>query len=53
MIELTGTYDFMLPLLVGCFVAYGIAEAMGEKPLYVSLRDRSARLEPPGISASA
>jgi len=28
MIELTGKYDYMLPLLVSCFVAYGIAEAM-------------------------
>jgi CIC family chloride channel protein len=46
MIELTGTYDFMLPLLVGCFAAYGIAEAMGDKPIYEALRERSARLAP-------
>jgi CIC family chloride channel protein len=44
MIELTGTYDFMLPLLVGCFAAYGIAEAMGDKPIYEALRERSKRL---------
>jgi CIC family chloride channel protein len=41
MIELTGTYDFMLPLLVGCFAAYGIAEALGDKPIYEALRERS------------
>jgi len=46
MIELTGTYDFMLPLLVGCFAAYGIAEAMGDKPIYEALRERSKRLAP-------
>jgi CIC family chloride channel protein len=41
MIELTGKYDFMLPLLVGCFAAYGIAEALGEKPIYETLRERA------------
>ena len=41
MIELTGTYDFMLPLLVSCFAAYGVAEAMGDKPIYEALRERS------------
>jgi CIC family chloride channel protein len=41
MIELTGKYDFMLPLLVSCFVAYGVAEAMGSLPIYEALRLRS------------
>jgi chloride channel protein, CIC family len=41
MIELTGTYDFMLPLLVSCFAAYGVAEAMGDMPIYEALRERS------------
>jgi CIC family chloride channel protein len=41
MIELTGKYDFMLPLLVSSFVAYGIAEALGDKPIYEALRERS------------
>jgi CIC family chloride channel protein len=41
MIELTGKYDFMLPLLVSCFVAYGVAEAMGNLPIYEALRIRS------------
>jgi CIC family chloride channel protein len=43
MIELTGTYDFMLPLLVSCFAAYGVAEAMRDVPIYEALRERSAR----------
>ncbi|MCF7687406.1 MAG: H(+)/Cl(-) exchange transporter ClcA [Cephaloticoccus sp.] len=41
MIELTGTYGFMLPLLVSCLAAYGVAEAMGNTPIYVALRQRS------------
>ena len=40
MIELTGKYDFMLPLLVSSLVAYGIAEAMGDAPIYEALRER-------------
>jgi CIC family chloride channel protein len=41
MIELTGTYGFMLPLLVSCLGAYGVAEAMGNTPIYEALRQRS------------
>lgn len=41
MIELTGKYDFMLPLLVSCLVAYGIAEALKCAPIYEALRERS------------
>ncbi|HEY0865092.1 MAG TPA: H(+)/Cl(-) exchange transporter ClcA [Lacunisphaera sp.] len=41
MIELTGVYDFMLPLLVSCLMAYGVAEALGNTPIYEALRRRS------------
>ncbi len=41
MIELTGKYDFMLPLLVSSLVAYGIAEALRDKPIYEALRERA------------
>lgn len=44
MIELTGKYDFMLPLLVGCLAAYGVAEWLNDKPIYEALRERSNRL---------
>jgi CIC family chloride channel protein len=40
MIELTGKYDFMLPLLVSSLVAYGIAEGLRDMPIYEALRDR-------------
>jgi CIC family chloride channel protein len=41
MVELTGEYDFMLPLLASCLVAYGVAEAMNDRPIYEALRERS------------
>ena len=44
MIELTGKYDFMLPLLACCLVAYGVAEALQDKPIYEALRERSNRM---------
>jgi len=43
MIELTGKYDYMLPLLVSCFAAYGVAEAMKDGPIYEVLRERAKR----------
>jgi len=43
MIELTGKYDFMLPLLVSCFAAYGVAEALRDVPIYEALRQRAKK----------
>jgi CIC family chloride channel protein len=43
MVELTGKYDYMLPLLVSCFAAYGVAEAMSDVPIYEALRERAKR----------
>ena len=40
MIELTGKYDYMLPLLVSCLVAYGVAEGLRDMPIYEALRER-------------
>jgi len=31
----------MLPLLVSCFAAYGVAEAMNDVPIYEVLRTRA------------
>jgi chloride channel protein, CIC family len=47
MVELTGKYDFMLPLLVCCLVAYGIAEVLREPPIYEALRERANQKSPP------
>ncbi len=43
MIELTGEYGFMLPLLVASLTAYGIAEYLRVPPIYEALRKRTAR----------
>jgi len=39
-IEMTGNYAQMLPLLVACFCAYLVAEALGELPIYENLLER-------------
>jgi CIC family chloride channel protein len=39
-IEMTGNYAQMLPLLVACFCAYIVAEGMGELPIYEALLER-------------
>jgi CIC family chloride channel protein len=41
MIELTGKYDFMLPVLACCLVAYGVAELLRDRPIYEALRERN------------
>ena len=39
-IEMTGNYAQMLPLLVACFCAYIVAEGLGELPIYENLLER-------------
>ena len=39
-IEMTGNYAQMLPLLVACFCAYVVAEGFGELPIYENLLER-------------
>jgi CIC family chloride channel protein len=55
MIELTGKYDFMLPLLVCCLVAYGVAEVLQDKPIYEALRARAdaRKSQTPGSKGQA
>ena len=43
LIELTGRYDFMLPLLASSLAAYGVAEWLRDTPLYEALRERTRR----------
>jgi CIC family chloride channel protein len=42
-IEMTGNYELMLPLLVSCFCAYVIAEALKDLPVYEALLERDLR----------
>lgn len=46
MVEMTGQYGFMLPLLTGCLVAYGVAEWCGCMPIYEALQQRRERTKP-------
>lgn len=39
-VEMTGSYALMLPLLVTCFCAYALAEALGDRPIYEALLER-------------
>lgn len=42
-VEMTGNYEQVLPLLVSCFCAYAVAEALREFPIYESLLERDLR----------
>jgi CIC family chloride channel protein len=44
-VEMTGNYQQMLPLLVGCFCAYAVAEWMKDFPIYEALLERDLRRE--------
>ncbi len=39
-VEMTGNYNQMLPLLVACFCAYAMAELLGDLPIYEALLQR-------------
>jgi CIC family chloride channel protein len=39
-VEMTSSYALSLPLLLGCFCAYGAAEATGNLPIYETLLER-------------
>lgn len=42
-VEMTGNYSQMLPLLVACFCAYIIAEILKDLPIYEALLERDLR----------
>jgi CIC family chloride channel protein len=42
-VELTGNYAQMLPLLVSCFCAYAVAEFVRSLPIYEALLERDLR----------
>jgi len=39
-VEMTGNYHQMLPLLVACFCAYAVAELLQDNPIYEALLER-------------
>jgi len=46
-VEMTGNYDQMLPLLVSSFFAYAVAELWKEMPIYEALMERDLALNGP------
>ena len=43
-VELTGAYELILPLMVTCVTSHVVAEALGGRPIYEVLLERSERL---------
>jgi CIC family chloride channel protein len=39
-VEMTGNYALMLPLLIACLTAYAVADALGDRPVYEALLER-------------
>ncbi len=50
-IEMTGNYNLMLPLLIACFCAYIVADSLGDAPIYEALlrRDLTRAQEKPHL----
>ncbi len=48
-VEMTGNYEQMLPLLVSCFCAYAVAEWMKNLPIYEALLERDLTLNEPRV----
>ena len=49
-IEMTGNYEQMLPLLVSCFCAYAVAEGLKNLPIYEALLERDLTRNQPRIT---
>jgi CIC family chloride channel protein len=39
-VEMTGNYSLVLPLLAACLTAYGVADFLGDRPVYQALLER-------------
>ena len=44
-VELTGAYELILPIIVTCVTAHVVAQALGGRPIYEVLLERTLRLE--------
>jgi chloride channel protein, CIC family len=42
-VEMTNNYEQIVPLLVACFSAYAVADALGDLPIYEALLERDLR----------
>jgi CIC family chloride channel protein len=50
MVEMTGNYSLILPLVVACLTAYGIADFLRDLPVYEALLQRDLRRGEPAPS---
>jgi CIC family chloride channel protein len=52
-VEMTNSYEQMLPLLVACFAAYAVADFIMDRPIYEALleRDLAQDEQPPNLEA--
>ncbi len=46
-IEMTGRFELLLPMLTACFAAMLLPALLGDRPIYDSLRDNTLRMEKP------
>jgi CIC family chloride channel protein len=50
-VEMTGNYSLVLSLLVACLASYGIADFLGDRPVYEALLERDLLREEPTSEA--
>ena len=48
-LEMTGAYDLLLPLMIVSIISYSIPEYFKDKPIYEALMKRDLNRNPPGI----
>lgn len=49
MVEMTGSYALVLPLLAACLTAYGVADFLGDRPVYEALLERELLRSQSGV----
>ena len=52
-VEMTNTYDQILPLFIACFTAYAVADFLGDEPIYEALLERDLRRDGSALEAHA
>jgi CIC family chloride channel protein len=52
-VEMTGNYSLVLSLLVACLASYGVADFLGDRPVYEALLERDLLREEPTSEAAS
>ena len=56
LVELTGAFELILPLMITCVTAHAVAQALGGRPIYEVLLERTLRLagqQPPVLRSTS